>query len=275
MYGSSEGELSVAEYMMNYKMARESLIAFIFNTPGAEYRFPESFNEDGTVATYHDSCTIEKALSNGYITEEGLADLDYVLTLIKDCQIADSSVEGGYRAIKTGDLTEKYNTILKVSIVNSVIAENGEAKYAWIDANDTQNTGDADAKAQWYTNLFQRMQKGYKTLEDGLAASKQWIEYALEAGIVTMEQVDKSYNWNPLSYKTCIKITEVTDEAAVALAEAEYARAMNDIEAKDSAYDMQLKNIDTEHTALQTEYDVVKGVMNKNIERTFKFNQSA
>ena len=59
------------------------------------------------------------------------------------------------------------------------------------------------------------------------------------------------------------KIIEVTDDAAVAKAEAEYNRAMNDIEAKDNIFDMELKNIDTEHNALQTEYDVIKGVIDK------------
>ena len=101
------------------------------------------------------------------------------------------------------------------------------------------------------------------------------MEYALESGIVTLEQVDKSYNWNSLDYKSCTKITEETDDAAVTKAEAEYNRAMNDIEAKDNIYDIELKNIDTEHTSLQTEYDVIKGVISKNIDRTFKFNQSA
>ena len=62
---------------------------------------------------------------------------------------------------------------------------------------------------------------------------------------------------------------------AVAKAEAEYNRAMNDIKAKDNIYDLQLKNIDTEHTSLQTEYDVIKGVISKNIDRNFKFNQNA
>jgi hypothetical protein len=119
------------------------------------------------------------------------------------------------------------------------------------------------------------MQQGYKALENGLAASKEWIEYALESGIVTLEQVDTNYNWNSLSYGSCTKITEETDDAAVTKAEAEYNRAMNDIEAKDNIYDIELKNIDTEHTSLQTEYDVIKDVMKKNIERTFKFNQSA
>jgi hypothetical protein len=119
------------------------------------------------------------------------------------------------------------------------------------------------------------MQQGYKQIEDGLASSKEWIEYALESGIVSMEQVDLNFNWRSLDYKTCSKITEVTDDAAVARAEAEYNRAMNDIKAKDNIYDLQLKNIDTEHTSLQTEYSVIEKVIQENVKRTFKFDQSA
>ena len=38
--------------------------------------------------------------------------------------------------------------------------------------------------------------------------------------------------------------------------------------------DLALKNIDTEHTALQTEYDSIKNALTKNIERTFKFSSN-
>ena len=119
------------------------------------------------------------------------------------------------------------------------------------------------------------MKQGHKAIENGLASSSEWLAYALENGIVSMEQVDKSFRWNGLSYKTCTKITEETDTEATTKAEAEYNRAMNDIKAKDNIYDMQLKNIDTEHSSLLAEYDVIKGVIDKNVQRTFKFNQSA
>ena len=172
--------------------------------------------------------------------------------------------------------SETFETVIKEYLIDQMIEEFGTPKYAWVDENDkTANQENADAKAQWYTNLFKRMQQGYKALENGLASSKEWIEYALESGTVYMEQVDGAFAWNALDYKTCSRIIEETDDAAVARAEAEYNRAMNDIKAKDSFYDLELKNIDTEHNALQTEYDVIKGVINKNIERNFKFNQSA
>lgn len=171
--------------------------------------------------------------------------------------------------------TNEFSTVIDKTIIDQMIDKYGEPKYAWVDETDSTNSGNADAKAQWYTNMFNRMKSGYKTIENGLASSSEWLRFALESGLVTMEQVDKSYSWKSIDYKTCSNITEQTDNSeAVSKAEAEYNRAMKDIDAKDSMYDIQLKNIDTEHTALQTEYDSVKSVISKNIDRTFKFNQN-
>lgn len=228
-----------------YKIAKDNYLGFI------EKDYEPSVNKKSA---------LETALEKGLITINELSDVDKVLKLSKELNIT---------------LTNNYKTVVNEFIVNHLIEEYGEPKYAWIDENDTNNTENADAKAQWYTNLFNRMKQGYKVLENGLASSSQWIEYALESGLVTMEQVDKSFNWKSLDYKSCARITEETDNSdKVAKAEAQYNRAMKDIDAKDSIYDIELKNIDTEHTALQTEYDTIKGVITKNIDRTFKFNQN-
>ncbi len=180
-----------------------------------------------------------------------------------------------YMAAEGFSPSSNFETVIKEFMVDKVIEEYGTPKYAWQDSTDTNNTGNADAKAQWYTNMFNRMMQGYKVLENGLASSSEWIEYALESGIVTMEQVDSSYQWQGLDYKACARITEETDDAAVTKAEAEYNRAMNDIESKDNIYDLELKNIDTEHSSLQTEYESIKGVISKNVERTFNFYKNA
>lgn len=174
---------------------------------------------------------------------------------------------------------DAFNETFMGTIVNSWLVEKmidvlGAPKYTWVDTKNPDEN--VDAKAQWLTNLFNRMQYGYKVLENGLAKSSEWLEYAFESGLVSMEQVDLSYNWVNLDYKSCSSITEETDNSTmVAKAEAKYNRAMNDIKQKDSMFDLQLKNIDTEHSSLQAEYDVIKDVMKKNIERTMKFNQSA
>lgn len=255
---------SINDLMNDYNAKRKDFINFIF-----------SDGENASANNTSAYAEISKLLKLGVITAKELTNADYVLKLLSGYAVdneGNSIIDSSNGNIK---LSSAFGSVIKNMFVKNMISETGEPKYSWIDENDTTNSGNAEAKAQWYTNLFNRMKEGYKQLENGLASSSQWIEYALESGIVTMEQVDKNYNWKSLDYKTCTKITEETDNsAAVTKAEAEYNRAMNDINSKDSMYDIQLKNIDTEHSALQTEYDSIKNAMTKNIERTFKFSSN-
>ncbi len=189
------------------------------------------------------------------------------LTDIRTCFEGDLS--GKFTGTKKEDFQKIYDAYLLDMIMNTY----GEPKYTWIDTsspNDSYNVN-GEAKAQWYENLFERIQSGgYKVLQDGLASSSEWIQFAFESGIVSMEQVDTNQNWQPLIYSNCSDITEQTDDTAITIAEAEYNAAMNKIENKDKRYDLELKNIDTEHNSLQTEYDSIKTAIDKNIERTFK-----
>lgn len=71
-------------------------------------------------------------------------------------------------------------------------------------------------------------------------------------------------------YTNANDITEQENESAIAKAEVKYQQTVREIESKDKAYDNILKRLDTEHSALQTEFDSVKNVISKNIERTLK-----
>ena len=59
------------------------------------------------------------------------------------------------------------------------------------------------------------------------------------------------------------------DSTALKQAEAEYEYAMKKIDQKDKKFDMDLNRLETERSALTTEYDSVKKVIQDNIERTF------
>ena len=63
--------------------------------------------------------------------------------------------------------------------------------------------------------------------------------------------------------------TSTIDKKALAVAEAEYEHAMKKIDKKDKQYDMELNRLETERSALTTEYDSVKKVIDDNIKRTF------
>ncbi len=151
-----------------------------------------------------------------------------------------------------------------------------------------------DPKTSWYVNLWHRMngesdrksvegEKGtyYKQLDDNLLTSQEWLQFALEHGVVTLEKVQfvdeaedetglKTTKWMATTYSSCSDITSTEDAVAIARAEAEYNKKLNEIEAKDKKYDNDIKKLDTEHSALQTEYESVKSVIEKNTERSFK-----
>ena len=171
------------------------------------------------------------------------------------------------------------------------------AKTAYTDALDNLPAklvpDEEDPKYQWYTNLWFRMggiseaekqdnQNNYKILDDYYMYNDEWLQFALEHGIITMEQVQyqeegetlveqmNQYAWVSIQYGNCADLYEETDDVAIAKAEAEYQRKTTEIQAKDKKYDTDLKKLDTEHSALQTEYDSIKSVIEKNVERSFK-----
>lgn len=167
----------------------------------------------------------------------------------------------------------EFEKIKQAKVLDAIMNTYGEPNYDWIDTSNKNASynENGSAKAQWYTNLYNKMTtSGYKALQDGLASSAEWIQFAFESGLVCLEQVDANNNWNTTTYTNCSDITEQTNNAALTKAEAEYNAAMAKIENKDKRYDLELKNIDTEHNSLQTEYDSIKTAIDKNIERTFK-----
>ena len=168
---------------------------------------------------------------------------------------------------------ENFKKVYEILVLDAIMDTYGEPNVTWIDKSSVNKSynENGSAKAQWYTNLYNKMESsGYKALQDGLASSAEWIKFAFESGLVCLEQVDANNNWNSTTYTNCSDITEQTNNAAITKAEAEYNAAMAKIENKDKRYDLELKNIDTEHNSLQTEYDSIKTAIDKNIERTFK-----
>ena len=164
-------------------------------------------------------------------------------------------------------------------------------------------------KAQWYVNLWHRMNgtsdfkagfgnsedyiagngwasksetdQNWAVLKDGDMNSPEYLKYAIENGLITIEQVqftDPSESgtgienavWTSIVFSSAQDITEQKDQVAITLAETEYNQTLREIEAKDKEYDTQIKKLDTEHNALQTEYDSIKSVIEKNVERSFK-----
>ena len=255
--------------LKNYKEASEKLSLFIFgkDVGSASYdklddmewilygdwKNPNDPSEGRTNQPVGPTTAID--------TSEGGITYDLTFAIDNSLKKEDLPYRANFQVVKDIYLSEK------------MIEKYGAPKYTWIDKNNPDEN--AEKKAAWYTNLFNRINEGgYQALETGLAHSAEWIKFALESGLVSMEQVDVKKQWVSTMYSNCSNITESQVDVDITVAEAEYNKTMNEIEAKDKRYDIELKNIDTEHQSLQTEYETIKSVIDKNVERNFKMFQA-
>lgn len=151
-----------------------------------------------------------------------------------------------------------------------------EAYYGTSDSVNSLKTAAVPENAgyiQYLKNIFQKMAgSGYYTENDPNKTIKDnaWFEKELREGRLQLEYystVDRKFV--PTSIDSDTAIQEVEDEREIALIEQKYKNKLDDLEKKDNRFDLELKKLDTEHNALQTEYDSIKGLIDKNIEKSF------
>ena len=171
------------------------------------------------------------------------------------------------------------NLVSKVDFENN--SELYETLYKYVSAEDK-------AEYSFHVENCSKddLKNNYEIFENNLYTSQTWLQFALEHGVVTIERaqyrdpsedsgkIPQTYadaiTWQSIAYKNAGDFVEVDDEKAIAIAEVKYKKTITEIENKDNKYDQDLKKLDTEHTALQTEYDSIKEVISKNVDRSFK-----
>ena len=186
-----------------------------------------------------------------------------------------------YQAISELDKQRMLKTSAGQLVISSSVAQ------AYDDANGSENaflaalnvetnptSADYDAsKVTYYRAIFNQIaSNGYYSPGDNNMNDSDWLYEQLSAGniyLYTDEDNDDEFEAVSWSSGDSSLATE-KDEARIAKAEAEYEATMKDIESKEVKLDLNLKEIDTQHNAIQTEMDSVQKVMDKNIERTFK-----
>lgn len=131
----------------------------------------------------------------------------------------------------------------------------------------------------YYMNIYNKMkQDGYfnfteeeekSTINDPAWTQNQMLESNLVLCKVVKNDKGKMV-WEDAVWQNNREINEKEDKRFIAQAEAKYNSTLADIQSKDKRFDLELKNIDTEHQAIQATIDGVKKVIDKNIDRNFK-----
>lgn len=141
--------------------------------------------------------------------------------------------------------------------------------------------------ADSYTLLSTLIQEGYVVLmevsedaEDGYTYKGNGVISFTNPnnGNDSTEYDSSSANYEEYLYKvfkntsvaTSTMIQEISDEIGLKKAEAQYEADMRRINVKDSRYDNELAQLETERNAIKTEIETLKSVAKDNVDRTFK-----
>jgi len=98
----------------------------------------------------------------------------------------------------------------------------------------------------------------YQIEKRNLVASSDWSDNTMEI------------NWEKVSYNMISQINDVLDTTDDAEAQSVYDGKMRKFQEHDKQLDMRLKQLETEHKALEVEAESVKKVVDKNVETSFK-----
>lgn len=220
-------------------------------------------------------------------------------SIIRDSQTkADKELCAGYDAYLT--TVAKYKDELNelgLSAKNAYQYDD-PTKAQWytnlwykLNGSSTDNVGAKNYASFNISDGIREAKNGQKIVKDDatLLNSSVWISNALSKGLVNIEQAGYSnedmtltsnedpftfnlhgITWSGKIYSSISDIVEADKDKSVAQAEAEYQRKTAEINAKDEKYQRKISLLDSEHNAMQTEYESVKSALTKNMERSFK-----
>ena len=116
-----------------------------------------------------------------------------------------------------------------------------------------------------YNNILEH---GWR--EDVAVDDPEYLENALKNGRYSMSSLNREDGYYyQTRYNETGYMVEVADTDAINRAEAEFSAMKAEITYKEDSIDMKTKKLDTEISALSTEYDTVKNLITKGIEKTF------
>ena len=161
--------------------------------------------------------------------------------------------------------TKLYNTCSKEIFANMV------------DISKNNPVGEFDNNEfNYYAKLFEGIKAAggcvpISKYANGESTNNDWFNNVIKTGELLLNKYNTGAHsgWQTITADTCTDFQEVSDDVAIKKAEAKYQNELRKISDKDKKYDRDLKNLETERTALDKQRESIEKVKDDNIERTF------
>ena len=166
-------------------------------------------------------------------------------------EVSEKNSDNGSRTVKDSNLIDLDDDFLFDVVVNTGV-----------------NTDQALISG-FYDSIFNQIcLRGWT--ENNQVLDNDYLQEMLKTGKLFLTTcADDGYYYQG-NYATNTYVREITDDEAIAKAEAKYNTEKQKLNQKEEILDLKMKNLDTEISSLTTEYDTIKSVISKNIEKSFK-----
>ncbi len=141
--------------------------------------------------------------------------------------------------------------------------------YTYIGQDDEDSVTEADKKsADFFDEVYNNiLEHGWR--EDASIDDSEYLENAIKNGNYSMSSLNNDGYYYQTRYNETGYVVEVSDKDAIARAEAEFTSKKAELTYKEDSIDLKTKRLDAEISSLSTEYDTVKSLISKSIEKTF------
>lgn len=169
----------------------------------------------------------------------------------------DNALNGADSNFVVGKTTETSNYVTDYS------------GYCYVAQGDPNSVKQVHKKsADFYDELYNNiLEHGWR--EDTAIDDSEYLESAIKDGRYSMSSLNNDGYYYQTRYNETGYIVEVSDTDAIARAEAEFTSKKAELTYKEDSIDMKTKKLDAEISSLSTEYDTVKSLISKSIEKTF------
>ena len=113
--------------------------------------------------------------------------------------------------------------------------------------------------------------ENYIVMLDALLESNEWINQNLQEGFVLIQVFDTvEHKFIDTSTAVDSRLETVADDMAITKAESDYESKMNEINAKETKIDEELSTLEANRSAITTQQEDLKKIVNDNIDLSFK-----
>lgn len=181
-----------------------------------------------------------------------------VKSFLTNFAIALEGFDSGFDVNKDDSLKSKYVT--------------DDYNYYFLLKAGASTTDNTALNADFYNMLYNQIcANGASTDEtkQQLVTDKEYLSHALKNGQLFISSLNNDGYFYQGPYTLNGHVAEVPDENARAQAELEYNVTKGKLNYKEETLDLEMKNLDMEISALSTEYDTVKNLISKGVEKVF------